>query len=297
MLVYDTEIKHCIPDRGEVPSGAIKYCDGWSDFTGMGISVLVAYDTDDATTYIITDDGTTPFEPAGVSVVGRLDLFDYLIGRTDYVVGFNNHSFDDKLLAAHGITVPREKSYDIYSEVIDAAGLSNAPFKHRKGYRLDDIARVNDVGAKTNAGAMAPVMYQQGKLAELHEYCHNDVLMTAKLLERISLGTLRCPRSGNVLGAHAVSKTWHGATWDFLTTRKELDAMETILQEIAAERKRQDEKYGARHDDQHDVIDWQAFIEYQLDEAVMADADDARERFIKVAALAVAAVESYDRKR
>lgn len=71
--------------------------------------------------------------------------------------------------------------------------------------------------------------------------------------------------------------------------------------EVAAERARQDEKWGgAEHDDGHETAVFVQLIEdYAGWARVMAgmnSPDKARRRLIQVAALAVAAVESIDRK-
>lgn len=68
-----------------------------------------------------------------------------------------------------------------------------------------------------------------------------------------------------------------------------------FFQAVSAERARQDKQWGgAEHDDTHDVIDWARFMDYQLNQMVMFP-DTARERLIKVAALALAAAESLGR--
>jgi hypothetical protein len=128
-------------------------------------------------------------------------ILQSMISQHDYVVGFNNHGFDNKLLAAIGIKIPKEKSYDIYEQVIDAAGLSNAPFAARKGYRLDDLTRANNLARKNDdaGGALAPMLYQQGEIERLHRYCQNDVDMTVQVMQHILQTKLVCPRSGNTL--------------------------------------------------------------------------------------------------
>lgn len=69
----------------------------------------------------------------------------------------------------------------------------------------------------------------------------------------------------------------------------------SILQEILNERGRQDDKWGGpEHDDQHPLADFVDFIEGYAAKA--RDGDEPRRRLIQVAALAVAAVESMDRK-
>lgn len=80
-----------------------------------------------------------------------------------------------------------------------------------------------------------------------------------------------------------------------------------ICAEIMTERFRQDAQWGGpEHDDQHSAWDWNRFIKYQLDAATnivlnakMGDEPISkgtwRGRMIKIAALAIAAIESRDR--
>ncbi len=84
--------------------------------------------------------------------------------------------------------------------------------------------------------------------------------------------------------------------------------MQEILDEIIAERERQDVKWGGpEHDDNHRLGDWLQFIEDRADyqrfvlEHPERASDspylsDYRATLIKIAALAVAAIESFDRK-
>jgi hypothetical protein len=74
-----------------------------------------------------------------------------------------------------------------------------------------------------------------------------------------------------------------------------------VVSEVVAERVRQDGKWGGpEHDDQHSTADFVQFIEdwagWARAMAGMNSHDKARRRLIQVAALAVAAVESIDRK-
>jgi hypothetical protein len=71
--------------------------------------------------------------------------------------------------------------------------------------------------------------------------------------------------------------------------------MYKIFDEIAAERRAQDKKWGgATHDDEHDDADWRSFI---MTHNNYACGDDFRKEMIRVAALAVAAVQSFDRRK
>ena len=73
----------------------------------------------------------------------------------------------------------------------------------------------------------------------------------------------------------------------------------SIYDEIAAERKKQDEKWGGpNHDDTHDSYDWIAYVTKHMGKAVLWPFDQSiyRKQMVCVAALAVAAIESIDRK-
>ena len=79
--------------------------------------------------------------------------------------------------------------------------------------------------------------------------------------------------------------------------------MESLIKEIIAERRAQDEQWGgAKHDDSHDALDWLTFIRRQDLKAKHWDTWPSRvsatyrSRLVKIAALAFAAIESYDRK-
>lgn len=70
--------------------------------------------------------------------------------------------------------------------------------------------------------------------------------------------------------------------------------------QIDEERERQDIEWGGPdHDDRHSYVDWATFIRKQLDAADVDHLRDdpiaTRERFLKIAALAFAAIESIDR--
>lgn len=76
--------------------------------------------------------------------------------------------------------------------------------------------------------------------------------------------------------------------------------MVEIFAEIAEERHQQDTKWGgAAHDDQHDEDDWIEFIEKHARRAAPGlgfDRQLFRRQMVRVAALAVAAIEWVDRR-
>ncbi|MGI9450046.1 MAG: hypothetical protein ACR2QH_05325 [Geminicoccaceae bacterium] len=77
--------------------------------------------------------------------------------------------------------------------------------------------------------------------------------------------------------------------------------MDRIFDEIRRERERQDDRYGGPdHDDNHYPGDWCLILTKYLGRAAAETIDAAddttfREAMIKIAAVAVAATESFDR--
>jgi len=68
------------------------------------------------------------------------------------------------------------------------------------------------------------------------------------------------------------------------------------IADILAERKRQDAQWGGpAHDDSHNIWDWLHFIDLQVGKTREGPIDQ-RARLVKIAALALAAIESIDRK-
>jgi hypothetical protein len=70
---------------------------------------------------------------------------------------------------------------------------------------------------------------------------------------------------------------------------------QSLLEEVCIERKAQDEKWGGpEHDDEHIQMDWQSYIREHTSKA--SDLGKFRKQMVRVAALALAAIESHDRK-
>jgi len=188
MIVYDAEIKKAILQRGEKPVPGIEYCAGWGDHAGMGISVVCAYSYADKRFHVFTD-------------VSGFSGFQSLIDSTDLVVGFNSITFDDPLCSANGIRI--KTGYDILREVYRAKGLDPFPQKYTKAYKgvsLNALADANGFGCKNGIGALAPVLWQQGKIREVVDYCRYDVKLTKSLMDKIlNLEPLIDPKTGREL--------------------------------------------------------------------------------------------------
>ena len=76
--------------------------------------------------------------------------------------------------------------------------------------------------------------------------------------------------------------------------RQQYSLPPVLIREITDERRRQDAQWGGpSHDDTHIWLDWRDFIQIQLNKALSST---ARERCIKIAALAIAAIESLERR-
>ena len=76
-------------------------------------------------------------------------------------------------------------------------------------------------------------------------------------------------------------------------------SLQTVLAEICAEREYQDGQWGMDFDNKNTLNDWIVYIMSYAGEAARMDAapEQQREHILKVATLAVAAVESFDRNR
>lgn len=161
MLVFDSEIKKAIRGRGEEQIPGIEYCEGWKDFVGMGISVICLYDFRENKYRVFLED--------------NLNELQLLIDNRAFAIGFNNESFDNKLLAAHGINIPEEKSFDLLKAIKEVTGT-------QKGLGLGAIHEANFNTSKTGDGALAPILWQQKQYGKVIDYCLNDVTMTLNIL-------------------------------------------------------------------------------------------------------------------
>jgi hypothetical protein len=184
-VVYDAEIVNGILGKGagEIPVPGIQYCAGWTDYLGMGISVIAAY---------VWGEGYRIF------LADNLEEFKVLAEAPDTLcIGFNNRAFDDRLLAAHGIHVPERRSWDLLRAVRVARGGSADYLKG--GPNLDKLCKANFLPGKSGDGAHAPVLWQQGYRGRVINYCLNDTLKTKKLIELVVDHRLRDHESGRVI--------------------------------------------------------------------------------------------------
>lgn len=169
MLIYDIEIKRAILNKGEEPIPGIEYAAGWHDFAGMGIAVINAFD-------LVT-------QRYRVFLEDNLDEFASLATQRAGIVSFNGLAFDDQVCRANGIDWPTHKTVDLAALIWGAAGIPQG--EHQKGLGLDAICQANGLGSKSGNGAMAPVLWQQGKHGQVIDYGLCDVMLTLGLYRRL----------------------------------------------------------------------------------------------------------------
>ena len=172
MIIVDIEIEKAIPPRrGGVVEPDIQYCEGWRDFTGMGISVVCTYDlTSGLSRAFLKND--------------LMELAAYLNGRA--TTGFNTRRFDLPLLAAHAVEV-KGPHYDILEQIWLALGLDPDHFVYAThgGWSLDAVAEATLGQRKSLNGALAPIYWQRGHHGKVIDYCLRDVWLEGKLLQYI----------------------------------------------------------------------------------------------------------------
>lgn len=184
LLVYDTEIINAVPDKHLPQAMDIRYCKGWSDHEGMGVSVICAY---------LWEVGYRVFLKDNFG-----EFKDLVADPETLCIGFNNRAFDDLLLdRALGIGISIHRSWDLLRSVRVARGESPGAVG---GISLDKLCKANFLPGKSPMAGMAvPMMWQRGQYGAVINHCLNDVMQTKKLVELVLAGRLRDPESGRIL--------------------------------------------------------------------------------------------------
>lgn len=182
-IIYDCEIIRCIPQRGQENDPAFKYCQGWGDYFGMGISVIGHQFNNNPPEYSLT----------------TVDFDEWVDSKPSdaVVIGFNSLAFDDQLITANGSAKYNITQYDLLCEVRVAAGLQRNDRPRGQTYALGALAEAN--GLVKGKGVLAPVLWQQGRCRTVIEYCLNDVLITSQILDLGLAGKLVNPNNGKLL--------------------------------------------------------------------------------------------------
>lgn len=146
IVYFDLETRRTANDVG-----------GWGNKHKMGISIAVTYSTKLGEYRIFQEDETA-------------ELIHQLT-RADLVVGFNHVSFDYEVLMGHTI-------FDFREQVCDLDLLVDLEKKLGHRLKLEAVAAASLGTGKTADGLEAIRWWQQGKLAEIAEYCAFDVKVT-----------------------------------------------------------------------------------------------------------------------
>ncbi len=168
IAVFDLEIKKPIDQCSK----------GWQSHDEMGISCLCLFDYS-TSRYRVFDDKSQS------ECLGILNTYDF-------VVGYNTVGFDWKVVSAtwkSPLLSPTRisKDFDILREIWISRELNPDVFVPRThgGVKLDDVAFETIGMRKTLDGATAPQYYQQGRIAEVIDYCLEDVRIERTLFEYI----------------------------------------------------------------------------------------------------------------
>jgi hypothetical protein len=157
------------------------FCDGWDDYDGMGLAVIGVRDCLTKENLFFTRD--------------QLQEFQELLNQRDFLIAFNSVRFDNNLLKAQGIEL--KPTFDILRALWRSSGLDPNEFtNNHKGYGLEQIAILNQVGRKSGKGALAPILWQQGKKQEVIDYCLQDVELLRQVLYKATINQLVHPISG-----------------------------------------------------------------------------------------------------
>ena len=190
-LVLDLETAYsaddCLHCGQPEPDHANQYCvvephhglytrRGWSNYTSLGLSLGAYYDYQDGRIHWF-------------DAHSLCDTVDHLLTRQPLIISFNGKRFDSAVMIA---ALPLDlgmarvtqwlplwhRSYDLLEEVWTVAGT-----KPRGVNSLGALCQANGLGAKTGHGALAPRLWQQGRVADVLNYCQQDVYLTKSLVE------------------------------------------------------------------------------------------------------------------
>lgn len=138
--------------------------------------------------------------------------------------------------------------------------------------------------------AAAPVMRRQG------EYETGEIMADGCVVARVYGWDAIANRPAKIR-ANAQFVAALVSAFPVLCAALEIEPTMSIYDEIADERAAQDKQWGGPdHDDTHIGADWREYREKFEDRALLGCGATRREALIKIAALAVAQIESLDRK-
>lgn len=147
----------------------------WDDTHLMGVGCAVVYEF-----------GADRFRIYGPGDENALQ--DRLLAA-DRISGYNILQFDFPVIwqLPRGTALPpalEAKTDDLMLRIFDALRLpEDGPHRGKKGFTLDAVVKATLPGrpGKIAHGSQAPAMFQEGRFAELHTYCLDDVALERDL--------------------------------------------------------------------------------------------------------------------
>lgn len=121
------------------------------------------------------------------SAAGRPFIFDEttlhdagnMLEDADCILSFNGVKFDLPIIEGIlGTNLHVNHHYDILQEIWEATASHGS---HKGGYRLTECCERSLGMEKSGESLLAPQLAEEGRWAELIDYCINDVLLTRKL--------------------------------------------------------------------------------------------------------------------
>lgn len=204
------DLKQCVVYDVEVVRGPDEVEGGWENPEGMGFASAVTYSySDDRYRFWMGED------PA------KLNAF--LQARI--AVSFNGVKFDSRVLLGNDRPADRDPDGKVifsggrrtngwwncdllleyirarfgYPDVGSAEKRLGDKAIHDGSFSLDGLAEGTFGQHKTGHGAKAPILYREGKIAELLEYNLQDVLLTKKLFDFVRQYGFVVDRVGRVV--------------------------------------------------------------------------------------------------
>ena len=160
-LFFDLEIRKTVDE-----------CGGWEGAKSQGgVSLLCIWDEAEARPHFFDDNDLS-------EAVERLE-------NAELCVSFNGKWFDMKVLeASWGAPIKLRDHWDVFETVKTALDDHLIPWR---GHGLDALCRETLGKGKSGSGEHAPMLLRDGKIAQLTNYCLNDVLLTRDLAKFASL--------------------------------------------------------------------------------------------------------------
>lgn len=188
-IVYDVEtIKPFAPSKGQPRDPQISYVSPGEGRRGLGVSVVTCFVSEGFANY---RSGIYSFLNLESLIPYQFPEFLGLMAEKPIVIGFNSSTFDDGLMASQGMEVTT--SYDIF-RMIKASVPKPLP---GNSYALKVVAEAN--GLSKGNGALAPVLWQMGRVDDVVAYAREEMRAMVKILQKGLRGELIDPHGAGLI--------------------------------------------------------------------------------------------------